>query len=130
MARRNEKTRQKKNATFVSLKKTKVVSKTKVLKRKRQRIHISKFPNTVSLFAWRAIRKRRRTSRAAARRDSCSSEARSAKAAAGNDERAFVRVLSHIFMDTQLLIIAFLRIRTLDKLFEATIALVNFRICN
>jgi len=38
--------------------------------------------------------------------------------------------LSHIFMDTQLLIIAFLRIRTLDKLFEATIALVNFRICN
>ena len=33
-------------------------------------------------------------------------------------------------MDTQLLIIAFLRIRTLDKLFEATIALVNFRICN
>ena len=34
--------------------------------------------------------------------------------------------LSHIFMDTQLLIIAFLRIRTLDKLFEATIALVNF----
>ena len=39
-------------------------------------------------------------------------------------------ILSHIFMDTQLLIIAFLRIRTLDKLFEATIALVNFRICN
>ena len=37
-------------------------------------------------------------------------------------------ILSHIFMDTQLLIIAFLRIRTLDKLFEATIALVNFRI--
>ena len=64
------------------------------------------------------------------RRDSCSSGARSAKATAGNDERAFVRVLSHIFMDTQLLIIAFLRIRTLDKLFEATIALVNFRICN
>ena len=42
MARRNEKTRQKKNATFVSLQKTKVVSKTKVLKRKRQKIHISK----------------------------------------------------------------------------------------
>ena len=41
-----------------------------------------------------------------------------------------VCTLSHIFMDTQLLIIAFLRIRTLDKLFEATIALVNFRICN
>lgn len=41
-----------------------------------------------------------------------------------------VPLLSHIFMDTQLLIIAFLRIRTLDKLFEATIALVNFRICN
>ena len=41
-----------------------------------------------------------------------------------------VKELSHIFMDTQLLIIAFLRIRTLDKLFEATIALVNFRICN
>ena len=41
-----------------------------------------------------------------------------------------VQRLSHIFMDTQLLIIAFLRIRTLDKLFEATIALVNFRICN
>ena len=69
-------------------------------------------------------------SRTTERRDSCSSGARSAKAAAGNDERAFVRVLSHIFMDTQLLIIAFLRIRTLDKLFEATIALVNFRICN
>ena len=33
----------------------------------------------VSLFAWRAIRKRRRTSRAAARRDSCSSGARSAE---------------------------------------------------
>ena len=49
---------------------------------------------TVSLFAWRVVRKRRRTSRAAARRDSCSSGARSAKAAAGNDERAFVRVLS------------------------------------
>ena len=32
---------------------------------------------TVSLFAWRAIRKRRRISRAAARRDSCSSEAKS-----------------------------------------------------
>ena len=73
---------------------------------------------------------RPKTSRMAMRRDSCSSGARSAKAAAGNDERAFVRVLSHIFMDTQLLIIAFLRIRTLDKLFEATIALVNFRICN
>ena len=43
---------------------------------------------------------------------------------------ALVSRLSHIFMDTQLLIIAFLRIRTLDKLFEATIALVNFRICN
>lgn len=43
---------------------------------------------------------------------------------------SFVLILSHIFMDTQLLIIAFLRIRTLDKLFEATIALVNFRICN
>ena len=39
-------------------------------------------------------------------------------------------ILSHIFMDTQLLVKAFLRIRTLDKLFEATIALVNFRICN
>ena len=49
---------------------------------------------TVSLFAWHAIRKRRRTSRAVARRDSCSRGARSAKAAAGNDERAFVRVLS------------------------------------
>ena len=51
----------------------------------------------------------------------CLSAARSA---------ALVSRLSHIFMDTQLLIIAFLRIRTLDKLFEATIALVNFRICN
>ena len=49
---------------------------------------------TVSLFAWRAIRKRRRTSRTTERRDSCSRGARSAKAAAGNDERAFVRVLS------------------------------------
>ena len=39
-------------------------------------------------------------------------------------------ILSHIFMDTQLLVKAFLRIRTLDKLFEVTIALVNFRICN
>ena len=49
-------------------------TKTKVLKRKRQK---STFLNTVSLFAWRAVRKRRRTSRAAARRDSCSSGARS-----------------------------------------------------
>lgn len=50
--------------------------------------------------------------------------------AAERSDAALVSRLSHIFMDTQLLIIAFLRIRTLDKLFEATIALVNFRICN
>ena len=50
--------------------------------------------------------------------------------AAARSGAALVSRLSHIFMDTQLLIIAFLRIRTLDKLFEATIALVNFRICN
>lgn len=50
--------------------------------------------------------------------------------AALSDLPPLVSRLSHIFMDTQLLIIAFLRIRTLDKLFEATIALVNFRICN
>ena len=98
------------------------------MKRKRQKIHISK--HRIPICVARHKENVTEHSRTAARRDSCSSEARSAKAAAGNDERAFVRVLSHIFMDTQLLIIAFLRIRTLDKLFEATIALVNFRICN
>ena len=50
--------------------------------------------------------------------------------AAARSAGALVSRLSHIFMDTQLLIIAVLRIRTLDKLFESTIALVNFRICN
>ena len=92
MARRNEKTRQKKNAIFVSLQKTKVVSKTKVLKRKRQKIHISK--HRIPICVARHKETRPKTSRTTERRDSCSSEARSAKAAAGNDERAFVRVLS------------------------------------
>ena len=83
MARRNEKTRQKKNATFVSLQKTKVVSKTKVLKRKRQKIHI--FKHRIPFCVARHKENVTDHSRTIERRDSCSSGARSAKAAAGND---------------------------------------------
>ena len=74
MARRNEKTRQKKNATFVSLQKTKVVSKTKVLKRKRQKIHISK--HHVPICVARHKENVTDRSRTTERRDSCSSGAR------------------------------------------------------
>ena len=72
MARRNEKTRQKKNATFVSLEKTKVVSKTKVLKRKRQKIHISKHRIPICVARHKETRQNR--SRTTVRR-SCSSGA-------------------------------------------------------
>lgn len=73
MARRNEKARQNRIQLLFHNRKQKIVSKTKVLKRKRQKIHLSK--HRIPICVARHKETRQYHSRMTTRRDPCSSEA-------------------------------------------------------